>query len=92
MGMSMHIPIVFKIPSLQCLYIISIKKLEVKSIFACRWTKFPANSFQHFGHQSFLQDDAILMGMLKHSQSSQSNMFAISSQYLKKEVLIYACT
>ena len=26
------------------------------------------------------------MGMLKHSQSTQSNKFAISSQYLKKEV------
>ena len=27
-----------------------------------------------------------MMGMLKHSQSTQSNKFAISSQYLKKEV------
>ena len=26
------------------------------------------------------------MGMLKHSQSTQSKKFAISSQYLKKEV------
>ena len=26
------------------------------------------------------------MGMLKHSQSTQSNKFAISLQYLKKEV------
>ena len=28
----------------------------------------------------------LLMGMIKHSQSSQRNKFAISSQYLKKEV------
>ena len=26
------------------------------------------------------------MGMIKHSQSTQSNKFAISLQYLKKEV------
>ena len=50
-------------------------------------------------HQSFLQVDFNLgikvsykvilssfMGMIKHSESTQSNMFAISLQYLKKEV------
>ena len=51
-------------------------------------------------HQSFLQVDfnnliikisykvilPLLMGMIKHSQSTQSNMFAISLQYLKIEV------
>ena len=51
-------------------------------------------------HQSFLQVDfstlgikvsykvmlSLLMGMIKHSQSTQSNKFAISLQYLKKEV------
>ena len=26
------------------------------------------------------------MGMIKHSQDTQSNKFAMSSQYLKKEV------
>ena len=54
-------------------------------------------------HQSFLQVDfntlsikvfykvilSLLMGMIKHSQSTQSNKFAISLQYLKKEVRHY---
>ena len=49
-------------------------------------------------HQSFLQVDfntlsikdaykvilSLLLGMIKHSQSTQSNKFAISLQYLKK--------
>ena len=29
---------------------------------------------------------SLLMGMMKHSQSTQSNTFAMSLQYLKKEV------
>ena len=29
---------------------------------------------------------SLLMGMIKHSQSTQSNKFTISLQYLKKEV------
>ena len=51
-------------------------------------------------HQSFLQIDfntlgikdaykvllSFLLGMIKYSQSTQSNKFAISLQYLKKEV------
>ena len=51
-------------------------------------------------HQSFLQVDfntlgikvsykvilSLLMGMIKYSQSTQSNKFAISLQYLKKEL------
>ena len=51
-------------------------------------------------HQSFLQDDfntlgikvspkvmlSLFMGMIKHSQSTQSNKLTISLQYLKKEV------
>ena len=31
-------------------------------------------------------DTIILMGMVKHFQSSQNSRFAMSSQYLKKEV------
>ena len=31
-------------------------------------------------------DTMFLMGMFKHSQSSQNSMFAMSVQYLKKEV------
>ena len=51
-------------------------------------------------HQSFLQVDfntlgikisyqvilSLLMGMIKHSQRTQSNKFAISLQYFEKEV------
>ena len=44
--------------------------------------------FLHEGrHGNFLQIDAmILMGMVKHFQSSQNSKFAMSLQYLKKEV------
>ena len=38
-------------------------------------------------HESLLQiDSMILMGMVKHSQSSQNSEFAMSLQCLKKEV------
>ena len=38
-------------------------------------------------HESLLQiDSMILMGIVKHSQSSQNSKFAMSLQYLKKEV------
>ena len=58
-----------------------------------------ANFLHADKHQSFLQVDfntlgikvsnmmmlSLLMGMVKHSQITQSNKFAISLQYLKKE-------
>ena len=38
-------------------------------------------------HESMLQIDImILMGMVKHSQSSQKSKFVMSLQYFKKEV------
>ena len=38
-------------------------------------------------HENLLPiDSRILMGMVKHSQSSQSSKFAMSLQYLKKQV------
>ena len=38
-------------------------------------------------HQSMLQiDTMVLVGMVKHSQSSQESKFVMSLQYLKKEV------
>ena len=38
-------------------------------------------------HESLIQiDTMVLMGMAKHSQSSQNSKFAMSLQYLKKEV------
>ena len=56
--------------------------------------KFPTGRFQHFENQSFLQGDkydhenmkAMMMGIIKHSQSTQSNKFAISLQYFQKKV------
>ena len=39
-------------------------------------------------HESMMQiDTMILMGMAKHSQNSRNSKFAISLQYLNKEVL-----
>ena len=38
-------------------------------------------------HESLLQiDSMILMGIVKHSKSSQNSKFAMSWKYLKKEV------
>ena len=38
-------------------------------------------------HESLIQiDTMILMGIVKHSQKSQNSKFAMSLQYLKKEV------
>ena len=56
--------------------------------------KFPTGRFQHFENQSFLQGDkydhenmkAMMMGIIKHSQSTQSNKFAISLQNRKNKV------
>ena len=42
---------------------------------------------KHESFESFLQiDTMILIGMIKHSQSSQNSKFAMSLQYIKKEV------
>ena len=92
------IPQVPNIASLQYLYNISKKKLEMKltlwmqinitSRFCTCWS-------QDFGHQSFLQVDrhdhenvkGMVMGTIKHYQSTQSNNFVMSLQYLWKEVM-----
>ena len=77
-------------------FTISLKKLEMKLTFLMQINiKFPNSWFQHFGHQSFLQCDRHdhenvkdkVMGMIKHSQSTQSYKFALSFQYLWKEVM-----
>ena len=47
------------------------------------------NADKHESFESFLQiDTMILIGMIKHSQSSQNSKFAMSLQYIKKEVRI----
>ena len=77
------------IASLLCPYNISRKKIEIRLVF-----------LHVEKHQSFLQVDfnglgikvsykvipSFLIGMIKHSQSTQSKKFVISLQYLKKEV------
>ena len=45
------------------------------------------NADKHKSFENFLQiDTMILIGMIKHSQSSQNSKFAMSLQYIKKEV------
>ena len=39
-----------------------------------------------YNHESLIQTDMILMGMVKYSQSCQNSEFGISLQYFKKEV------
>ena len=70
-------------------FTISLKKLEMKLTFLMQINIKVSNSwFQHCGHQSCLQFDRhdhvkdMVMGMFKHSQSTQSNKFAMSLQYL----------
>ena len=64
-----------KIASLQCLYNTLKKKLEMKLIFCMQInSRFPTSWY------------LLLMSIIKHSQSSQSNKFTISLQHLKKEV------
>ena len=88
---------VLKIASLKCLHSISEKNLDMKLNFCMqhadehqRFLRFQSFQgwFQYFGHKvSFKVILPLLMGIIKHSQSSiQSNKFAISLQYLKKEV------
>ena len=45
-------------------------------------------NFLHAGkHESFLQINIVIsLRMVKHSQSSQNSKFAMSLQYLRKEV------
>ena len=62
-------------------------KVSYKLISIFWASKFPISWFQHFDHQSFLHGVlSLLVIMTKNSQSTQSNKFAISLQYLKKEV------
>ena len=54
-----------KIASLQCFYNISKKSLKWNWFFVCRYTsKFPTNWYQPFGHQSFLQGNAIITAII----------------------------
>ena len=82
------IPKVPKIASLQYLYNNSKKKLKMLSwFFACKYQhqKFPEKTLRA-SNSPIRLILLLLMGMIKYSQITQSNKFAISSQYLKREV------
>ena len=84
------IPRVPSIASLQCLYNISKKKLKMKLIF---WIQINIKVSQKFISTLWVSKFPIrlklslLMDMIKHFQINQSYKFAISLQYLKKEVM-----
>ena len=85
---------IFKVPkiaSFQCPYDISKKNWEMKFIISMRINiKILLQvAFQHFGlgiKLSYRVILSLLMGLIQHCQSSQSNKYGISWQYLKKEV------
>ena len=73
-----------KITSLQCLYNTSKKKLDIKLIFCKqKYQSFLKVDFNILGVKfSYKLRLSVLMGMIKHSQSTESEKFAISVQYL----------
>ena len=79
------IPKVPKMTSLQRPYNTSHKEIEMKLI--CGMQKNIKVDFNALGIKvSYKVILSVLMGMIKHSQSTQSNKFAIQLQYLTKEV------
>ena len=61
-------------------------KLEMKLIFSMQ-ISFSKVDFNTFGIKvSYKVMLSLLLDMVKNSQSTQSNKFAVSLQYLKKEV------
>ena len=59
---------------------------EVNFLHADKHQRFLQVDF-NTGHQSFQKViQSLLISMIKHSQSTQSNKFTISLQYLKEEV------
>ena len=79
------------------LYIMFQKKVrdEVDFLDAVKHQNFLGVDFNTFSiKDSYKVIPSLLMGRIKHSQSTQSNKFAISLQYLKKKLkieLIFAC-
>ena len=79
------------------LYIMSQKKVrdEVDFLDADKHQNFLGVDFSTFNiKDSYKVIPSLLMGRIKHSQSTQSNKFAISLQYLQKKLgieLIFAC-
>ena len=77
------IPKVPNIASLQCLCSISKKKLKLKLVFCMQCFQVYSNTFTI--KVSYKVVLSLSMGMVKFFQITQSNKFAISLQYLKKE-------
>ena len=77
-----------QIASLQCLYNILKKKLdEVDFLHVDKHQSFQQVDFNNLGIKVFYKVIlSLLMGVIKHSQITQSNKFAISLQYLKKKL------
>ena len=76
---------VLKMSSLQCLYNISKNNLKMEAVFL-----HAVNikiSYNTLGAKvSYKLILSLLMGMIKHPQSTQINKFAISLQFLKEQV------
>ena len=69
-----------KLPKITCF-------LFICNIYLKKETSDEVDSLHADNHENLLQiDTMILMGMVKHSQSSKNSNFAMSLQYLKKEV------
>ena len=69
-----------KLPKITCF-------LFICNIYLKKEASDEVDSRHADNHESLLPiDTTILMGMVKHSQSSQNSKFAMSLQYLKKEV------
>ena len=89
LGGCSNIPKVSKIASLQCLYYTS-KKKPIRDGFdflqVDKYQSFMQVDFNTLGIEvSFEVKLLLLVCMIKHSHSIQSNKFAISLQYLKED-------
>ena len=68
-------------------YLIKEVRDELDFLHADKYQSFQQIGFNTLGIKvSYKVIISLLIGMIKHSQSTQSNKFAISLQYLKKEV------
>ena len=72
---------------MQCLYNISKEvRDEVEFLHADKYQSFLQGDFNALGIKVFYKLIlSLLMGIIKHFQSTQSNKFALSLKYLQKE-------
>ena len=63
---------------------------EVDFLYADKHQSFLQVNFNTFGIKVFCKTIlSLLMGMIKHSQNTESNKLAIALQYLKNEISHY---